>query len=53
LTQAAKGIEATKNPEFITESVTLLYAITEGVDLVESLIRDRLADVQVVNSIGL
>lgn len=40
-----------QNQQFTAESKILLLAIVEGVDRVESLIRDRLAAVEVVNSV--
>ena len=51
LTDFAKGVDVTKREQFIAENKNVLGAIIEGVDLVESLIRDRLAAVEVVNSI--
>jgi len=42
--------EDVQNQQFTSEDKTLLLAIVEGVDRVESLIRDRLAAVEVVNS---
>lgn len=50
-TQFAEGTDVTVDEQFITDSKALLQAIIEGVDLVESLIRERLAAVQVVNSV--
>jgi hypothetical protein len=50
LTHFAKGVDVTKGEQFIAESETVLRWIVEGVDLVESLIRDRLVAVEVVNS---
>jgi hypothetical protein len=43
--------DVNKGEGFGTESKVLLRAIIEGVDLVQSLIRDRLAAVEVVNSV--
>jgi hypothetical protein len=50
LTSFTKGVDVTKNVDFLSESKTLLLKIVAGSDLVESLIRDRLAAIQVVNS---
>jgi hypothetical protein len=47
LTHFAKGVDVTQGEQFIAESETVLRSIVEGVDLVESLIRDRLAAVEV------
>ena len=52
LAHFVKGVDVTKSEKFTAESKTLLGAIMEGVDRVESLIRDRLAAVEVVNSAG-
>jgi hypothetical protein len=52
LTHLAKGNDITKSDQFIAESETALRAIIEGVELVESLIRDRLEAVEVVNNVG-
>jgi hypothetical protein len=51
LTHFAKGVDVTRGEPFIGESKAVLRTIIEGVDLVESLIRDRLAAVEVVNSV--
>jgi hypothetical protein len=50
-THLVKGVDVTKNEQFISESKAFLREIIEGVDHVESLIRDRLAAVEVVNSV--
>jgi hypothetical protein len=39
-----------QNQKFTAESQTLLLAIVEGVDRVESLVRDRLAPVEFVTA---
>lgn len=46
-----KGVDVTVDPQFVTEDTAVFKAILEGVDNVESLIRNRLSDVQVVNSV--
>ena len=51
-THEARGIDLLKEDEFVTETKVILRAIVEGVDAVESLIRARLADVRVVDSLG-
>jgi hypothetical protein len=50
LTHFASGTDI-QNQQFTAESEALLLAIVEGVDRVESLIRERLAAVEVVNSV--
>jgi len=49
MTEFLKGVDVTREERFIAESKTVLRSIVEGVDRVESLIRDRLASVEVVN----
>ena len=49
LTHFAKGLDVTKGEQFIAERETTLRSVVEGVDLVETLIRNRLAAVEVVN----
>jgi hypothetical protein len=49
LTHFAKGLDVTKSDQFIAESDTALRSVAEGVDRVETLIRNRLAAVEVVN----
>jgi hypothetical protein len=44
-----KGVDVAVSQEFTTESKSLLQTIIEGVDRVESLIRDRLAAIEVAN----
>lgn len=51
LTHLVKGIDV-QNQQFTAENKDLLMAIVEGVDRVESQIRDRLAAVEVVNSVA-
>jgi len=51
LIHIAEGVDVTKSEQFIAESQTILRSIVEGVDHVESLIRDRLAAVEVVNTV--
>jgi hypothetical protein len=51
LTSLVKGTDVTRSEQFTAESKTILRAIIEGVDLVESLIRYRLAAVEVVGSV--
>jgi|ERR1035437_3540676 hypothetical protein len=51
LTHLLKGSDVTKGEQFVAESQALLRKIIEGVDLVESLIRDRLATVEVLNNV--
>ena len=50
LTHLVNGRDV-QNQQFNAENEALLLAIVEGVDRVESLIRDRLAAVEVVNSV--
>lgn len=50
LTHSVKGDDV-QNRQFWEENRALLFAIIEGVDRVESLIRDRLAAVEVVNGV--
>ena len=47
----ALGQFVAEDDQFAKESKVLLLAIVEGVDSVESLIRDRLADVEVVGGV--
>ena len=47
--QLTQGVLLSKDKHFIAETNTILLAIFEGVDLVESLIRDRLAAVTVTD----
>lgn len=51
-THEARGIDLTKDDEFVTETSIILRTIVKGVDTVESLIRARLADVRVVDGLG-
>lgn len=48
--QLNNGVDVSTDPKFIAESRDLMLAIIEGTDRVESLIRDRLAAVRVVNT---
>jgi cytochrome c556 len=48
--QTAAGIDVTGDAQFINGGKTLLLALFEGVDQVESLMRERLEAVQVVNT---
>jgi hypothetical protein len=50
LTHLVNGRDV-QNQQFNAENEALLLGIVEGVDRVESLIRDRLAAVEVVNSV--
>ena len=51
LARLIEGVDITMCEQFTAESESIRRTIIEGVDLVESLIRDRLAAVEVVNSI--
>jgi hypothetical protein len=51
LQMRALGQFVAEDDQFAKESKILLQAIIEGVDCVESLIRDRLADVEVVGGV--
>ena len=52
LTHFVKGVDVIKDEQFTTDCKVLLRVIMEGVDRVESLIRGRLAAVEVVNSVN-
>jgi hypothetical protein len=50
MTECLKGNNIVRSPEFYSESHAILLQLVNDVDKVESLIRERLAAVQVVNS---
>ena len=51
ITKAMQGSDATRTEDFYLESVEILRQLFEEIDKLESLIRERLAAVQVVNPI--
>ena len=53
LTEFTKGNDVTRNEQFTQENKAILQVIIVGVDRVESLIRERLSAVKVVNDMGI